>query len=180
MEEHMLQESKKARLIMLAVGGAVLIALFALYFFVRPAVIQAKPVNHSGIIRFELEREWKNGDSLKLTMRAANRRTHIVIYDSTLGGKRENDADENLLASLEQLIEEKNIYLWDGFYDRLPSVSGKDSFSLTIEYTDGNVVAASGVCAFPNDFDDGFSALRVFFSNALFDAGNADAATAAP
>ena len=170
----MLKETKKARLIMLAAGVAALAVLFALYFFVRPASVTAKPVNQSGIVSFKLEREWTNGDSLKLTMRAANARARIMIYDSTLGGKRENTADESLLSALQQLIEEKGVYRWDGFYDRLPSILGTDSFSLSIEYADGNIVSASGVSAFPDNFDECFSALRVFFSNALYQAGGAD------
>ena len=97
----MQQETKSSRIILLIVFSAVLLLLLSLYFFVRPAVVKAKSLNESGLVSFTFERDYANGDTLKLTMKPAEGKARVMIYDSTLGGKRERIVDASAFQALQ-------------------------------------------------------------------------------
>lgn len=162
-------ETKKSRLILLCALFLVLMALGALYFFVRPAWRAAKPLNESGIVKLSFERKYASGETLKLSMKQQGEQALVMTYDSTLGGRRERLASASRLLELQRVVADSGVYHWDGYYERAPAISGESSFSLTIAYTDGRDVSASGVTMLPRDIDEGTKALKTFFYAVLAD-----------
>lgn len=62
-------------------------------------------------------------------------------------------ADDALMQQLQSLIDQHQLRNWDGFHETDSNVLDGYGFGLTIAFTDGSVVSASG----SNSFPDGFS-----------------------
>ncbi len=158
-----MEQEKKSKIILLLVMIAVLLVLAALYIFVRPRLIQPKALNQSGLTSFSFERTYSDGSRLKFTMTASKDQVRAMLYDSTMGGKRELNVSVEALHDLQTVIESSGLYLWDGFYEQWPVFFGKNDIQVTAEYTNGLTVSASGVGRLPNDADEVTASIRYYF-----------------
>lgn len=162
-----IEDSKRGRLIMLALLIGTMALLLALYFFVRPKVVHHQPVNNSGIEHFVFERLYPDGTEYRFSMKAAQGGAHVTVYDSTLGGKRECQLPPDALQTLQKTIAEHDIYRLDGYYERAPVIGRESSFSLRVAYADGRDIAASGVMQLPVQIDDATGVLKQYFYDLL-------------
>ena len=158
-----MEQEKKSKFILLLVLVAVLLLLAALYIFVRPKLIQPKALNQSGLTSFSFVRSYSDGSRLKFTMTASKDQVRAMLYDSTMGGKRELNVSTEALHDLQSVIESSGLYLWDGFYEQWPVFFGKNEIQVTAEYTNGLIVTASGVGRLPDDADEVTAAIRHYF-----------------
>ena len=162
------RDTKKARIVMMCAFALVLLTLAAVYFFVRPKVVTAKAVNQSGLTGFSFERQTASGD-IKCTMKAEDGAARVMLFDSTMGGKRERTMDRVKLQELQELIVEEEIYLLDGYYERGPVLGQKNAFTLSIRYEDEKNVNASGVTLLPPAIDEYTRVIRAYFYGLFID-----------
>ncbi len=158
-----LEDTRKQRLVMLLSLSFVFVLLFIVYFFVRPAFIKPKAINTSGVEYFYFERNYKNGDCLELSMNEKKGFADVIVYDSTLGGKREKTLPASALNDLNTMIILNEIYKLDQYYERVPSLGHENSFELEINYADGQDVFASGETILPSNLEEISRILKGYF-----------------
>ncbi|MCL1918206.1 MAG: class F sortase [Peptococcaceae bacterium] len=83
--------------------------------------------------------------------------------DTTLSIEKKLNPDD--LNSLQDIILEKEIYKWDGFgqNDASEDQSDGQGFTLNVVYSDGNKISAQGRENYPDNYDQGNTALSDYF-----------------
>ena len=76
--------------------------------------------------------------------------------------------DEADAAALRQLIEDANLWQWNGFAGRNNYVLDGEGFGLTVTFRDGTTLSAQGSNAFPKGYGEGAGAITRYFQ-ALMD-----------
>ena len=72
------------------------------------------------------------------------------------------DIDKSYLEELNKIINDNKIYEWDGFSKRDDDVLDGYSFSLKIEYENGEIITASGYMKYPDNYNDCHEKLSSF------------------
>ena len=93
---------------------------------------------------------------------AKNKRIIMTLKEQTLPNKArtvkrvllKKDMDE-----LKKIINDNNIYEWDGFDEQEEHVYDADGFTLEVYYSDGRLLQAKGYMHYPENYDVGSKAL---------------------
>ena len=64
----------------------------------------------------------------------------------------DKDIDESVFAEIERIVNEQEIYKWDGFDESDNDVLDGYSFSLKITYKDGQSINAHGYMKYPDNY----------------------------
>lgn len=97
-------------------------------------------------------------DVFRLMRRQANRIAECAL----------SDAD---MAALEALLVKRNVAKWNGFSGNAKNVLDGDSFSLSLEFTDGRTVSAGGYMRFPKGYREARDEIWRFLDDALAKSG---------
>ena len=98
-----------------------------------------------------------------------------LSYEVTLTGDgyviaenegRPRPLDPSLAAEMIRVVEECGMKRWDGFRGSNPYVLDGESFSLTMEFSDGTTVYASGENSFPDGYGEASARLDEIFEKA--------------
>lgn len=72
------------------------------------------------------------------------------------------EIDDVVLDDITKIVKENEIYKWDGFNKSDIFVSDGNGFSLSIKYSDGKEIEASGHMKYPNNYEVGHEALSSY------------------
>lgn len=72
------------------------------------------------------------------------------------------EIDASYLDNLSEIINDKEIYKWDGFDEKDNSILDGYSFSLKVEYADETTLKADGYMRYPNNYDEGHKKILEF------------------
>lgn len=64
----------------------------------------------------------------------------------------DKDIDESVFGEIERIVNEQEIYKWDGFDESDNDILDGSSFSLKITYKDGQSINAHGYMKYPNNY----------------------------
>lgn len=85
------------------------------------------------------------------------------------------EVEEDIFSAVENLIQKKEIWRWDGYDEVDPNVMDGDGFSLYVEYDNDYSIDASGSNEFPKgygDFSDELNELLAPYGKQLIETEN--------
>ena len=76
------------------------------------------------------------------------------------------EPDPQTVPMLTQIIDERNLFTWDGFDDSDPYILDGESFSFRAVFTNGDCIRATGNNAFPKDYYPSTTDMEMLLENA--------------
>lgn len=77
----------------------------------------------------------------------------LMKFSDSLGNENNYDISNETLQQIEQLILKRKVYTWDGFDKEDKYIIDGNSFTLKIEYENGENISASGYMKFPRNYN---------------------------
>ena len=78
--------------------------------------------------------------------------------------EEEKEVDASYLKELQKIIDENEIYKWDGFDKSDDGVMDGSGFSLNVSYANGKSIKAHGYMKYPSNYQAGHKALLDFLT----------------
>ncbi|MBE5767177.1 MAG: hypothetical protein E7335_08455 [Clostridiales bacterium] len=71
--------------------------------------------------------------------------------------------DADFAAELKKIVDENNLYAWDGFDEAPYDVLDGESFTLRIEFEDGTKIRACGSNSYPKGYQEAYGEIQAVF-----------------
>ena len=71
--------------------------------------------------------------------------------------------DADFAVELKRIVDENNLYAWDGFDEAPRDVLDGESFTIRIEFEDGTKIRACGSNSYPKGYQDAYREIQAIF-----------------